>query len=235
MMLAFNDLKMIDGALRNAAVNIPERVPKFMIHCHFPGQSKADLRSLSNEFGWTFLALPKNFGVAGNWSLVWQMLGLDSDSALFGMDPDARPDRPGFITAIDTAFKFEPTAAYISLNQPGLMEARPDMTIQTAGNVRLGHSKELYSWSVGAFHGRFVEQIWPLKQPRAHYGWIEHWAAAEMAKLGQTYYTLIDYTDHHQICQAGPLAEWKKAQVAGITKENYGEWCRARGVEVDPM
>lgn len=231
-MLAYNEIKMIDGALRNFETTTTQeekKLPRYLVYCDFPNQSRDDLKTLSREFNWTFLRLPKNYGVAGNWSLVWQILGLDSQDCLFGMDPDARPQQLGYLTAIDYGFKYATDAAYICLNQPGLKQARPDMVTRSFGPVRLNHSPTLYSWSVGAFHGRFIERIWPLRQPRQHYGWIEHWCYAQMQKLGLEPYTLADYYDHH-IDGGGPLRAWKTAQAQGHTALDYGDWCRQEAV-----
>src|SRR5438093_134823 len=108
MMLAYNSIKTVEAALHlfheqyglhNAPANsltlVDARYP-----IHDQGDHSILLMALAERYGWNYVRPAKNYGVAGNWNWVVRELGLSEGDVLFGLDPDARPQAPGYLEAV---------------------------------------------------------------------------------------------------------------------------------------
>lgn len=220
-MLAYNTPKMIQGALDNFQKTFKEPCnhQKFLVDPHYPGTSQKTLKRFAFNYGWIYLSMSENLGVAGNWNWVQKTIGLESHDIFFGMDPDARIQEAGWNIPLLEAFEEVKDAAYICLDRPGIRKA---IAHEEVGE-HLVKFNQLTSWSVGAFHGRFLTKSAGLGQLHPLYGYIESWCEKKLHDLGLNWYCLKGFYDHHEKAEQD-YVDWKLECALDRTREPFEKW-----------
>lgn len=227
--LAYNTPEMVKEALENYQLrgSMPHAgVERYLVDPGFPLMAaepqSIKLRELAEDFGWTYLRMPQNYGVAGNWNWLMFTVGVGRNDVVIGADPDARPQQPGWLSALEAALRDTPDAAYVGLNH-GLDNLPHELVGE---KPRLMKFDRLVAWSVGGFHGRFLEKInFELGQDNLSYGYIEHWCHRKMKNWDMEFYLLRDFYDHHQSSE--PIyQEWKTASAEKKTQASFEDWLK---------
>lgn len=219
--LCFNTPEMVEGALQ---CHYHGEYERYLIDCGFPGVDSEVWKNLAWKYRCIYLKID-NGGVSENWNTVARILNVSDHDVLIGLDPDERPKQTGWIEAIASVMKADPTIGYITTNKIGY---EPEGNINdyvdlNIAGVAVREYNSLVAWILGGFSGRCLNAIRGLAQENKYYGYLEHETLRRMKNHGFRWLMLRDYYAEH-LASGEKLMEWKNLNRDRNMQMSFEEW-----------
>lgn len=236
MCLAFNSIGYVSKAMElfEEQHKEAEIASRTLVDCHYPlapfPDHSLDLVKLAALHGWNYVRPKENRGCHGNWSWVVKELGLGDGDVLVGVDPDARPQQAGWVTAMMKVFDAAPEAYTVQLNRKGIYDLKsshPFNEIQI-GETEVLDYKCLISWSVGGFDCGWVNRLGGMKADSVFYGYIEHAMQRNADPYGGKFYILRDFYDEHLPAADQLYQDWKLESACRRTEKSLADWLKEK-------
>ncbi len=206
---------------------------------HYPLNKEVNrriARQLCRSLGVNTLDSYGDFGAATAFNTAMQPLGIDSNTIVLGLDPDATIQGPAdsFTKAADLLESNE-QLAWISLEVPGLRDRIDQHKLTGKFHVCPVTSTQWFepdridALDVTVWSGEFLVAARGVHQQHRYYGQMEEPMYRIARKLGLSYGYMLGAvsTGDGRLLADPEYREWKTAHTSG-DKRSFGEWLEGR-------
>jgi hypothetical protein len=204
------------------------------------------LMAVADKFNWQYMKTITNEGVHGNWNKAMREMNLGDKDVLFTLDPDERPQEPGYLNAMIDVFNHAPEAITVQLSQCKVKIEKLGQVERKIGETWVLDYPRLIAWPMGAYSIKWINRIGGFGQHCRLYGYCEHSTMDRGGMMGAKFYMLRDHTDIHidptdqfyldykkkmnrpDMDQDPLFVQWKIESAAKTTCADFSEWLKGK-------
>ncbi len=216
---------------------LPPGVEHVIIDQHYPingAYNRAAIKMLAQNYKCTLVDSGEDLGLHRGLNNAVKALGIKPEDILVGCDPDDRPS-PGFIEAIESVMRADPTLAILGLTF-WVIPWKREKGIPFTDEVIAGHNVWIHPtvemWNACGWNMKFIHSIGGFDQPNAFYGGLEaklypRWSEQGL-RLGylpdvRSDAATVNREDKHILDPE--YRQWKDAHLAGFER-SFEEWLK---------
>ncbi len=175
---------------------------------------------------------PVNLGGHGGFNAVLNTLKIQPDDFVLGYDPDSNPVYQGWLEAMLSVMKADPTLGYVSLLDNRNTDRK--WTYETIDGYKVAFIDHPEMWNVTLFRGAAVAQGMlsdASKWGATFYGHVETAMFKYVRELGMRNGYMFDYReDKCPLEHPVAYTNWKQAHAYGKYPGNFDAYCKERGI-----